>query len=271
MSVYIGDARYGGRMPEAPAPLLLAHDVRGTGPLVVLLHGLTERREAWDPVSAFLADRFEVLRMDLRGHGASPVRGPYDLPTLVADVHATLQHVRPDAVPLVVGHSMGAVVATAYGVMHPTTGVVNVDQPLALGDMQARLLPVASKLRNPLIFPLAMRIPRKFTRGTLPDAELRRLARLRRARRPVVLGMWAPMLEQTPEELAETVAGITAYPDETPYLVVAGHDSGEEYVAWLRSGIPRAVYEVWKPTHYPHLAEPQRFADRIAAFAADGR
>lgn len=48
----------------------LAHDVTGSGPLVVLLHGITENRHSWDPIH--LEDRYTVLRVDLRGHGRLP-------------------------------------------------------------------------------------------------------------------------------------------------------------------------------------------------------
>ena len=45
--------------------------LEGTGPLVVLIHGVGARLENWDGVVSRLAGEFRVLRYDLRGHGES--------------------------------------------------------------------------------------------------------------------------------------------------------------------------------------------------------
>ena len=50
----------------------LAHDIHGEGPLLVLIHGITENRQTWDPLLEDLATDHRVLRGDLRGHGDSP-------------------------------------------------------------------------------------------------------------------------------------------------------------------------------------------------------
>ena len=251
--------------PDTAAPLVLAHDIAGSGPLLVLIHGITENRAVWDPID--LTADFEVLRVDVRGHGRSALQAPFDPLTLAADVHATVEAVRPGAVPIVVGHSMGGIIATAYGSTYPTRGVVNIDQPLALGDMQERVKKMEPLLKSPL-FPLLVSGLFRSMKVPLPKAENKRLARLRTPRREVVLGVWAPMLTHTPEELAVTVDETVAVPPNVPYLVIAGLDPGPDYVAWLRERIPSTSYEVWQTTHYPHLAEPERFVARMREFAA---
>ena len=50
----------------------LAYDRTGHGPPLVLLHALGSSRAVWDPVLPLLADRFEVIRVDLPGFGESP-------------------------------------------------------------------------------------------------------------------------------------------------------------------------------------------------------
>lgn len=50
----------------------LAYDVTGSGPTLVLVHGVCHRRHAWDAVVPLLADRFRVITVDLPGHGDSP-------------------------------------------------------------------------------------------------------------------------------------------------------------------------------------------------------
>lgn len=49
----------------------LAYDVRGSGPALVLVHGLASSRQCWDLVVADLADDFTVYAVDLPGHGES--------------------------------------------------------------------------------------------------------------------------------------------------------------------------------------------------------
>jgi 2-succinyl-6-hydroxy-2,4-cyclohexadiene-1-carboxylate synthase len=51
---------------------LLAHETWGEGPPLLLLHGFTGSREAWNHLKARLGPRFAVLAPDLPGHGESP-------------------------------------------------------------------------------------------------------------------------------------------------------------------------------------------------------
>ncbi|GAA1962298.1 alpha/beta fold hydrolase [Microbacterium aquimaris] len=251
--------------PDTAAPLVLAHDIAGSGPLLVLIHGITENRAAWDPID--LTADFEVLRVDVRGHGRSPVQAPFDPLTLAADVHATVEAVRPGVVPIVVGHSMGGVIATAYGSKYPAAAIINIDQALALGDMQKQVKSMEPLLKSPL-FPVLVAQLFRSMKGVLPPEENKRLKKMRTPRREVVLGVWEPMLTQTPEELADTVDETVAVPEDVPYLVIAGLDPGPEYGEWLRGRIPNLTYEVWQKTHYPHLVEPERFVARVKEFAA---
>jgi pimeloyl-ACP methyl ester carboxylesterase len=51
--------------------------------------------------------------------------------------------------PVVVGHSIAAIVATAYAARHPTRGIINVDQPLQAAPFAAMVQSLADKLRGP--------------------------------------------------------------------------------------------------------------------------
>lgn len=51
---------------------MLHHVTTGGGPeRVVLVHGFTQTMRSWDEVAAALEERFEVMRVDLPGHGGS--------------------------------------------------------------------------------------------------------------------------------------------------------------------------------------------------------
>lgn len=51
---------------------MLAYEVHGSGEPLVLVHGVTHRRQAWYPVLDRLTDQRQVFLVDLPGHGQSP-------------------------------------------------------------------------------------------------------------------------------------------------------------------------------------------------------
>ena len=63
----------------------------GTGPALVLVHGITENHHAWDPIVPALEEQWRVVAVDLRGHGESERHAPYDPVTLATDVHAVVR------------------------------------------------------------------------------------------------------------------------------------------------------------------------------------
>ncbi|WP_127784504.1 alpha/beta fold hydrolase [Rhodococcus sp. X156] len=93
----------------------LAYEVHGRGPTLVLVHGLTHRRQAWDPVLPELVQRRRVVTVDLPGHGDSPLvpPGTKDVHRVILDaVDGMLDELAPDeARPHVAGNSLGGWVA----------------------------------------------------------------------------------------------------------------------------------------------------------------
>ncbi len=95
-------------------------DVAGEGPPDLLcLHGLVDRLEIWDRMVAPLSERGRVIRVDQRGHGESEAPdGPYRREDLAADVVAVIEHFGCTRAVLV-GHSMGGIVAMVTALAHP--------------------------------------------------------------------------------------------------------------------------------------------------------
>jgi pimeloyl-ACP methyl ester carboxylesterase len=83
------------------------------------LHGLVDTLAIWDALTPALAARGRVCRIDQRGHGDSDAPpGPYTREDLAGDVLAVLDALAaPRAI--LVGHSMGGVVAMATALAHP--------------------------------------------------------------------------------------------------------------------------------------------------------
>ena len=97
----------------------LAYRREGSGPAVLLLHGVGGDATNWDAIAARLRARFEVLRMDLRGHGKSDlITGPIRVEDLARDAIEVL-----DAAGIktcrVVGFSLGGAVALSVALDFP--------------------------------------------------------------------------------------------------------------------------------------------------------
>ncbi|MFJ8782108.1 alpha/beta fold hydrolase [Streptomyces sp. NPDC102476] len=93
----------------------LSHEVHGTGPDLVLLHGVGLDRSMWERCLPALAERHRVRVVDLRGHGTSPAAAPgVSLPELAADVAALL-----DGPAHLVGFSLGALIAQQLAAVRP--------------------------------------------------------------------------------------------------------------------------------------------------------
>src|ERR1044072_1074200 len=88
----------------------------GSGPTIALLHGLGGAASNWTLVAPPLAGRFRVVVPDLPGHGGSSA-----LPAPVEALHPCADRigsVLPEPAVLV-GHSLGAVVALRLAVRRP--------------------------------------------------------------------------------------------------------------------------------------------------------
>lgn len=88
-------------------------------PVVVLHASLGSSLAMWEPQVAALAERFRVVRYDLRGHGGSPrPPGPYTLADLAADVTTLLDHLGVERAHHV-GLSLGGMVTMQLAATAP--------------------------------------------------------------------------------------------------------------------------------------------------------
>ncbi|NMD22624.1 MAG: alpha/beta hydrolase, partial [Actinobacteria bacterium] len=249
---------------------LLAHELIGHAhdPAIVLIHGITDSRHAWHPLLHSLAAHHLVLAVNLRGHGESDSDVGYDPISYATDVVETASALGVNDA-LVVGHSLGGVVASAFAAIAPCRAVVNIDQSLRLSAFKAALEQLEPMLKgDDESFQQALELMFTAMDGPLSASEQARLREHRRADQAVVLATWAAVFESTEAELDATVeafaGGITV-----PYLALHGIDPGPDYGPWLQHLVPTATVEVWPDMgHYLHLVDPARFLARLAEFEA---
>jgi pimeloyl-ACP methyl ester carboxylesterase len=244
----------------------LAVDDRGSGPAIVLIHGLTFSRRTWTPVADALLPRHRVIAVDLPGHGESD--GSAADPRAVVDrLHATLTALHVHR-PVVVGHSAGALMATGYASAYPTSGVVNVDQPLLVAAFAALVQQFAAAFRGPDFHAAFAPFERSIGVDRLPEPERTRVARTRDVRQDVVLDHWQLPLMTPPDALQVTVdAMLDAI--TVPYLYVSGEELPPPVREHLQVHLQQPQIEIWPGLgHVLHLAEPKRFASLVADFAA---
>jgi 2-keto-4-pentenoate hydratase/2-oxohepta-3-ene-1,7-dioic acid hydratase in catechol pathway/pimeloyl-ACP methyl ester carboxylesterase len=120
----LGELRNVVGAPADPDHLVIAGTHRlfvektGSGPTVVMIHGLGGATTVYDPQVAALAETHTVLRYDLSGHGRSPCAGSVGIDGWVAELAELLDVEGIDQAALV-AHSMGTLVANSFAARYP--------------------------------------------------------------------------------------------------------------------------------------------------------
>ena len=98
--------------------LNLAFETVGSGPPLLVLHGLFGSCSNWRSVARHLAGTHTVHSVDLRNHGASPWADSMDYTEMADDVLQLIDRLELKR-PAVLGHSMGGKAAMALALRYP--------------------------------------------------------------------------------------------------------------------------------------------------------
>jgi len=258
----------------------------GSGPAVVLIHGMAGSLTTWDTVFAALAQTCDVIAIDLPGHGSSsPHRGDYSLGSLAAAVRDALDDLQVKAATIV-GHSLGGGIAMQFMYQFPE----RCDQLVLVssGGLGREVTPLLRALTVPgadLALAGLTRLQRQ-----------RRVAAAGRLLRPAAGHIWNDlpyMLRQmavleSRETRASFLATVQAVIDlggqrisaidrlhlaaDLPTMIVWGDRdriipmTHGQHAAEL---VPGCRFEVIAGAgHYPHEDNPARFAQLLAFFVA---
>jgi pimeloyl-ACP methyl ester carboxylesterase len=237
----------------------IAYDVTGSGPLVVLSHGIGDRRQAYRFLAPMLAQAgYRVASADLRGHGESSmgwksVTGTEAISRtdVAGDLLALIRHLGGPAV--IVGHSISGGAATIAAAQQPdlVSGIVEIN-PFT----KTQKLHVGALLRI-----------RRYRRG---------LSRLMGTQLFHSLLLWMRYLDVAyptkPADYAEYMAALAAKLRE-PGRMAEFMKTGKSTPADAGAQLPNVTVPalVIMGTLDPDFADPRAEGDAIAAAMPSGR
>jgi len=256
----------------------------GSGPALILVHGVASSSRTWRRVIPRLAERFTVVAPDLLGHGASPkLRGDYSLGAHASGIRDLMVALGIDRATLV-GHSLGGGVAMQFAYQFPERieRLVLVGSG-GLGEEVSLLLRVLTLPGAEYILPLGCRpeFSRAIARGTgwlgrigvRPSALAEEIwngyvslgtkdsrnAFLHTLRSVVdVTGQRVSAIDRL--YLAREVPTLIVWGDRDPLIPVA-------HGRRAHRAIKGSVLKVYRDVgHFPHFDEPERFVDDLVDF-----
>jgi len=261
------------------------HYVRaGSGPPVVLLHGVLGSHRSWAQLVSLLAEDFTLIAPDLLGHGdSSTPRGDYSLGAHAGGLRDLLDELGVQRATLV-GHSLGGGVALQFAWLFPerVERLVLVSSG-GLGRELSLLLRVPTMPGVGFMLPVVSS-PWVLRGGGALGRQLHRLG-MRSA--PDLEELWRgysrlgdvgarraflATLRTVVDPGGQTINATDKLPvmAEIPTMIVWG---GRDRLIPVRHGleahraIPSSRLEIFpKAGHFPHLEEPRRFAGLLVDF-----
>jgi pimeloyl-ACP methyl ester carboxylesterase len=261
-----------------------AYRCAGTGPAIVLVHGITSTSATWEQLMPYLATRFTVIAPDLIGHGGSAKpRGDYSLGAYasgVRDLMVTLGHESATFV----GHSLGGgvVMQLSYQFPERCERLVLVDSG-GLGREVNLLLRAATLPLSEVVLPLlastrlldaGRSVERLFRRlGIRASTDMAELARGHASLEdPEARAAFVHTLRTIVDPLGQRVnASDRLYLAENiPFMLVWGERDPiipVEHGLSAHELVPSSRLELFEEAgHFPHIDEPQRFLDVLLDF-----
>jgi pimeloyl-ACP methyl ester carboxylesterase len=135
----------------------------GSGPTVILLHGVCSFLETWDGWVPYMKDKYRVIRLDMPGFGMTgpaPESNLYSMENFMSLMNAFLNTRHIETCSLV-GNSLGGYMAWNYALRHrETVNKLILIDPVGFNQKLPWMLQFSS---NPVIRPFSRRImPRSF-------------------------------------------------------------------------------------------------------------
>ena len=258
--------------------------IAGSGPPVVLIHGMVNSSRHWEQVAMRLTDRYTVVAPDLIGHGDSATpRGDYSLGAHAASIRDLLAVIGIERAT-VVGHSLGGGVALQFFYQFPqrverlvlvsSGGLGREVSPLlrsaAVPGISALLAAGANERVLGGLWQLGDRMQE---RGSQKGVYLKAIVRaLRPLERPGAREAFLHTLRSVIDVRGQRVSArdrlhlLTGFPTmivwggrDNTIPIEHGHDAHRIIGGSRFETLPRAA-------HFPHLEDPHGLADVLRDF-----
>ena len=263
--------------------------ITGDGPPIVLLHEWAGDGRLWTPLADRLAQDFTVYAWDARGHGGHPSTGsePPTVDRMANDLKDLIDRFAL-VDPVVVGHSMGALIIWAYVLQFGCARLGRIcildqsprlvtDATWSLGIYGRFSAADSARLVEHMRadFPGAVLHLVGHGKNLKARAAYARMSRaMQRLRERLAALEPAPLIacweSLTATDLRPALPQITV-----PTLLIYGAASnyyGPEVGTHVQSKIAGSRLLVYEHAdHAPHLDRPERFLEDLTAFAADRR
>jgi len=243
---------------------MFAYTRTGSGPALVIVHGVGGHKEDWAGVAAAFADRNTVYAVDMLGFGGSSRDAELTIPAQAAAIDALLTAEGVTSADLI-GNSVGGWVTATFAATYPAkTGKLVVVDPAGFAAMFEGEAPVnlfpdnLDQMKALLAHVLASDFAH--TDGFATQA----LAALETNGERVLAPRLFPALIASPK-LEEVMPKITA-----PTLVIWGEEDKLFPVAlapYIGSLTPGAVVQtIPAASHFPQVDQPEAFIAAVSAF-----
>ena len=242
----------------------------GSGPPIVILHGLFGFSDNWQTIAKGLAEHHLVVTPDLRNHGRSPHVPEHSYPLMAEDVQAFMEaHWMFHAA--IIGHSMGGKVAMQLALSHPDTV-----EKLVVIDME----PQQAEDNHSAIFQalLGMDLSKMTTRTEaetylshhISDLGTRQFLLKNITREDDGTFSWKMNLPVLWKHYADILAPVTGEPFDKPTLFVRGSRSNyirESELPWIKTLFPQAeIVTIEGAGHWVHADRPAELLAVLKAF-----
>lgn len=259
----------------------------GSGPALLLLHGIGDSSASWVPLMRPLAEHFTVIAPDLLGHGESDKpRADYSVAAFANGMRDLLDVLGFDKAT-VVGHSLGGGVAAQLTYQHPTR--VERLVLVASGGVSREVNPflrIASTPAADVLLPLLKLPPVKLAAmagiellrrsGTDLGRDAEELSRVLDALPEVATrGAFSRTLQSVVDWRGQVVTMLdrSYLAEAMPVLLVWGaHDAviPVAHAQIAHEAMPGSRLEIFADAgHFPHHQDPDRFLELLQGFIAE--
>jgi pimeloyl-ACP methyl ester carboxylesterase len=263
-----------------------AFRVAGTGPAILLIHGIGDNSTTWQTVQSKLAQRFTVIAPDLLGHGKSDKpRADYSVAAYANGMRDLLSVLDIEHVT-VIGHSLGGGVAMQFAYQFPQlverlilvgAGGVTKDVNIAL---RIASVPMGSEalalLRLPLVLPALQvlgRVGGALFGSTGVGRDLPDVVRiLNDLPEPTASSAFARTLRAVVDWRGQVVTMLDRcyLTESVPVQLIWGSRDSVipvEHARMAHSAMPGSQLEVFDGSgHFPFHDDPDRFVELVEKF-----